>query len=397
MASKEIKKYKSQEKRKRKMLIFVLIASMAMILSGFYYGGLTYQNQQTKQTTAQLFNQYNVQEIFDLPALMKIKNKTNDFIITFPVGAFPTTEAIKLFLNFSNSEEKINYGSCDSTDKYFLCTLNTKNENLSFINEKLSRIFPKYILKRAFIAELSEEFASISGINETYLVADVNSAENTYLKAWIYRRDILSSIAFEEKKLPNINKIPAVVLNISKYIISGTFDELSIENFSKEMNLSKEEIEFSQSKILVNSTTENETLSRLNSLYGVSANSQENLTVISFNSSLQEIRKILSEKNLTYELKRGRLQFSVNQTEDISRIKAKLLEYKINEFSVKKQGIVSFPSEVISDGKIVKVENSNNYTSTLEEKTNVADRINVSLSIIKFGEQIIPISAKEIF
>ncbi|MEM2918841.1 MAG: hypothetical protein QXY62_05020 [Candidatus Altiarchaeota archaeon] len=396
MAEKYTKKYKSEEKRKRKMLIFVLLASIIMIFSGFYYGGLTYQNQQVKQTTPQLFNQYNVQEIFDLPILTKIKSKTNDFIITFPAGAFPTIEMIKLFLNFSNSEEKINYASCDSTDKYFLCTLNTKNENLSLINEHLSKIFPKYILRRAFIAELSEELASISGINETYLIADVNSDEDTYSKAWVYKRDILGSIAFEEKKLPKIERIPAVVLNISKYTISGTFDELPIENFLREINISKEEIEFSQPKILVNSTIESETLSNLNSLYGVNLTTQKNITIISFNSSLQEIRKILSEKNLTYEFEKGKLQLSVSPSRDISKIKAKFAEYKITEISVKKQGTISFSDEVVSDGRVIKIGDSSNYTSTLEEKTNVSDKINISLAVIKFGNQIIPISAKEI-
>ena len=391
---------KSAEKRKRNMLIFVGVVAFTMIFSAFYYTGSQDKTGSTngQETTKPLFNQYKVQLIGNSSMLMQIKSKTNDLIVMFNPQKLLTQDMIRLFLNMSNSSvPEIAYSSCDSTDKYLLCTVNFKGENLSKLNERLDDIFGSYYLKRAFLGNLQQPFSTLFGVNETYLVGNLNDAEGEYIKVWLYQKDFGGFTGFEEKKVPQSESIPATVLNVSNYLFSGTVaGELYIENLSVELKTNSSEMEISLPRVSINSKADNATLSELNSLEGVSAIIEENLTIVNFNHSISRIREVLSRKNLTYTQENGTLSFTVQLDRDITQVKETLNRYGIKEVITEKQGIVSFTEEVLSQGRLVRVSGSDSFVATLNERTKSGEKINVSLSLIFFGNQIIPLGVKQI-
>lgn len=394
MVSQIRKKKKREERRRKNVLIFTIVVAGAMVLSGFYWFAPNRQRALPKEARSEIpWQTYQVTSLGNSSVLVKIKERTSD-LIALPEAREINREKISSLIN--SSLEGVRYISCEATDFYFLCTFNLERENASSeVKEKLREKFrDKYTLKRGFIANLP---INISGTDEIYVIGNLDHQQGDYLRVFLFQKSLGGIIAFEEREIPSGDKVQAKVLNITGYSFSGIIAKnFNLKDFSQELRLNVSQVNYRPPLLLVDKRLDNKTLKELESLNEVKVSLAQNQSKIFFNQSLNEIRKILEEKKLAFSLQNGTISFSVKVEADVKEIEKTMKEKGILKIEVKKNGLVSFPKEVVLNGKIIPIKNSQNFPATLERETKEGDKINISLSVIQFGEQIIPFGAREV-
>lgn len=385
---------KREDKRRRNSLIFVGIAAMVMILSGLYYIAPTGRREPTEGSSPSTpWNTYSVRQIGNSSILIKIKQKTSD-LIALPDVREITPQKISSLIN--SSIAGVNYVSCDATDFYFLCTFNLERKNAtSRVREKLYDKFREdYSVMQGYIGKLP---VNISGTDEIYVIGKLNHEKGEYIRTFLFQKDLGGMVAFEEREIPLGNKTPAQVLNLTGYSFSGkVISEFNLKNFSQKLGLNSSQVNYRAPGFMLNETLENDTMESLKDLGEVEVKIQKNKSLISFNDSMKEIEKFLEESNLSYSFQNGTINFMVSINSSVKKIKEEMGSWEILGVKVKKNGIVSFPQEVIFNGKIIPIEKSDHFPVTLQMDTEKGDKINISISIMQFGEQIIPFGASEV-
>jgi hypothetical protein len=395
-----LRKKKEDTTKRRNILIFVGVVAVSMLLSGFYYITPSTRTPGRQGRGELPLNRYKVEQFGNFSVLVKIKNITSDLIL-IPAPRAITFEKISSLLN--SSIPGVNYISCDSTDLYFLCTFNLGIENSTpLIKEELDKKFRSdYSLVRGFIGELP---VNISGTDEVYIIGTKDNKPGEYVRAFLFqKKDTGGIIGFEEKKVPLGERIPSKVLNLTAYTFSGIIaGNFNFENFSEELELNSSEISFSSPHLIVNKTLnetlDNETFFTLRTLGSVSVeiDTKKNITTISFNNSLEGITKILKKNNLTYSFENGSIKFKTDINVSVDKVREVMKKFGILEIEVNKEAVVSFSNEVIFNERIVKIEKSNEFPASVDLDTEEGDEVNITLSIIQFGEQIIPFGAREV-
>ncbi len=390
------KRKKREDAKRRNVLIFTGIAALVMILSGMYFlfpSGVVTPAEEPEVSTP--WNTYQLTQLGNFSVLVKIEKGTSD-LIALPEPRVITLDRIETLIN--SSIPGVNYVSCDATNFYFLCTFNLQEENATeAVKEKLQAKFRgNYHLMRGFIGSLPAE---VSGTDEIYLIGKFEHELGDYLRVFLFRKDSGGLIAFEEKELFLGERIPAKVLNITGYSFSGTIAEnFNLTKFSDEIGLDASQANYLAPSLLVEKILDTETISQLESLVGVgvNVNLQENKTQISFNHSFQEIKGILKKEEVVFTLKNGTITFNAGIKSYIKGIEDTMGEYGVLGVVTKRVGMVSFSPEVILKEKIAFIENSENFPTSLELDTEVGDEVNISLSIIYLGEQVLPFGANEV-
>ncbi len=404
------KKKKLRVKKKKNFSRFMIYLMMAvMLLSGFYFIGRsppkreegslpsmeTYDVRQipeesnvtvkviTKEIMTELVAKINFPINFE--TIRNIQNTSLDGLekTTLEVGNPKFYESAiegKAYLLFRFTFDEIDDNRTTSVKNILDAELGTNNYNLL----------------GGCIGNLPINISG-PGTDRVYFPCEFDTEVDDYFMIFLLKktRDGLfeGMIGFVRNKIKVGPVIDADVVNITNILAQGFIESDFYPDRLSKINTS--DIEIVPPKILINKTVGNETLEEINSLPAVDTLIEDNKTLISFNSSYEDISEILKMENISYNLEEGYLTFTVPESTNVSSMNYTLNESGISNITLKKAGFVSLPDKVIIDDKLVTIPNNERFNAMLNVETEIGDRINVSLSTLRYGEQVFIMGAEE--
>jgi len=407
--AKKTKKEIQAERKQKFMVLMMLIVAASMLLSGVYYinigGRGTPTGQEDITAKLALIEQYKLEPIGNSSVIIEVKNITQDII------AIPDTQCMQLdnIIEIRNSSiDGVESISCEvanpSSDprysaicgSYIMFKFRVGSNYsgvMGRITSKLEGVLDEYSLRKGYMGKPP---TNILGSGEIYVVGWEGTEVGDYVRIFLFTKDLITGgtglIGLEDRNIPKGPRFPATVVNITGISVSGKiFGDFNSSVIVESLELNESEFNSRMPEFRVNGTLSKEDLD----LITADVQETDNKTTIRFNSSKEEIEGILKGENLSYSLEPGAVFFNVPLNLSTEEIEILLTENGVENATFKKTGLVVMPREVMVDGRLVPINNYLGFGTSLYMDTEVGDKINISLSTITFGEQIIPFGASE--
>jgi len=402
------RKKKLQVKEKRdssRFMIYLMIA--AMLFSGFYM--LRWTGPEKGDRSLPIMETYDVRQIGNASILTSVKDIRTEVVaeINTPIS-FETIRDIqntsldglkRITLEVGNP---VFYESAIEGRTYLLFRFtfdelddNRTNSVKSILNSKLGT--NNYELFEGCMGTLPINISG-PGTDRVYFPCGFDTGIDDYFKIFLLKKtkDGLfgGTIGFVEKKIEVGPVIDADVVNITNILARGVIESDFYPDRLYGINTS--DMELLSPRVLINRTVGDEILGEIDSLPGVDVRTEDNKTIVSFNSSHENITRILETENIPYNLETGYLALTVPENASVSFINYTLNEAKISNITLEKVGSVSLPEEIIIDGKLVTIPNNDRFDAVLKIDTEIGDRINISLSTLRYGDHVLIMGAEEI-
>jgi len=404
--AKKKKKFRVKEKKdSSKFMIYLMMA--AMLFSGFYMIGQNPPKREDRFLPS--METYDVIQVGNTSIVISVKDITTDLIAKLNTPLY--FETIRDIQNTSlDGLEKITlevgnpvfYESAIEGKTYllFIFTFDELDDNRTdslknILNSKLGT--NNYELLGGCIGSLPINISG-PGTDKVYFPCGFDTEINDYFRIFLLKKTkdglFEGMTSFVEKKIRVGPIIDANVVNVTDILAQGVIESDFYPDRLYKINI--RDIELLSPRVLINKTLEDEILEGITSLQDVDVRTEDNKTIISFNSSHENITKILEMENISYNLETGYLAFTVPENANVSFINYTLKESGISNITLKKVGFVSLPREVIIDGKLGTIPNNDRFNALLKIDTEIGDRINVSLSTLGYGDQIFIMGAEEV-
>jgi hypothetical protein len=380
-----------------------------MLFSGFYYLGSGDRSggEGSQSELPGSVEQYKVEQLGNSSILLRVAELRNDLI-----GISGGCADIRDIHDLVNSSMpgvnsigcEISNPSIDPTygmvcGSYIMLKFNLKEidkNSTEAIKRSLDGIFREYTLARGY---MGNPLLNISGIDYIYVVGNLDTKQGDYSKVILFIKSGSTLgpglIGFEREKIPHGTEFSALVVSISDIIVQANITgEFNPENISRRVNLTS--VDFQSPGFRINGALSPGITGELNNLPEVKVMVEGNSTRVEFNRSMANILEILRGGNITHSLEKGTLMLRVPVNYSVGNLKEMLAENNIREAGFRKGGKISMPGEVIMENRLIRIPNHENLGATLSLDTEIGARINVTLSVLYFGEQAIPIQANEI-
>lgn len=410
MATKERKqKNKKTQEKNQQIIIYVVTASM--LLSGIYFLS---ERPNTNQVYVDMpdIDAYKVQQLFNLSMIVSVKEIQPELIAKVDDILDPNT--IKQVKNTSISGLKsivFEVGNPIFYEGYstryvggaymlFKFRFSSIDENETYAVQKtLDQFLGKgnYRLMLGCVGKLP---INVSGpwTDEIYLPCDLKTKAGDYFRVIPLAKQkegyFVGTIGFITKKVAVGPTLEAEVVNVSELLVRGVLGSDYRPNIY-ELAAEEDRISVIPPTIVFNTTLSNKSLGEISRLDGVKVSHSGNDTKISFNNSHAEIIRLLERDNVSYSLVSGSYAVVLPLDAEIDSVEALLNAGGVTNITYMKVGVVSLPPEVIIDGKVASIPESSRFNALLRMKTQPKDKINVSLTTIRFGEDIYVIDARE--
>jgi len=404
--SKDVKR--GEKRRVNWVRILIYVVAITMLFSAFHYFTSTPRpSTQIPEMEEPYIDKFSAVQIGDSPILLRVNSRTDNLIAL--IKSSISYETIKRIYNISlpslNSvvfrvgNPRINppYVYETSTFMFFQFDLDSINEDITNkLIDKLESEFGKegFTLYGECVANLTEDM-DILEMDNVHVLCRPDTKDGSYIRAIVFkinRHGIISDvIGFESERIPEGPVVSADVLNITDFLIDGSFISMNfdfIERLSERANIS-----IDYPRFVINSTIENTTFAKLEKLRGVSVEIKENVTMIKYNNSFDEIQSVLTDHE--YLILPGKISI-MTSVDNVDEALGALNDSGIVNVSLKKVGYVRVPRSVIIDHRIVKINSSDNLRAILSPTTEVNDKINVTLTAIRNGDKTIVLGATQI-
>ncbi|HDH41385.1 MAG TPA: hypothetical protein ENG12_03150 [Candidatus Altiarchaeales archaeon] len=388
-----------------RFMIYLMIA--AMLFSGFYM--LRWWGPEEESRSLPSMETYDVRQMGNASILISVRDIETEIVaeINTPIS-FETIRDIqntsldglkRITLEVGNP---VFYESAIEGRTYLLFRFtfdelddNRTNSVRNILNSKLGT--NNYELLRGCMGSLPINISG-PGTDRVYFPCGFDTEKDDYFRIFLLKKTkdglFEGTIGFVEKKIEVGPVIDADVVNITNILAQGVIESDFYPDRLYRINTS--DMEILPPRVLINKTVKDEVLEKIDSLPGVDVRAEDNKTIISFNSSHENISRILEIENISYNLETGYLALTLPENASLSFINYTLNEARISNITFEKTGSVSLPEEVIIDGKLVTIPNNDRFNALLKIDTEIGDRVNISLSTLRYGDQIFIMGAGEI-
>ncbi|MEA3254459.1 MAG: hypothetical protein U9Q22_01325 [Candidatus Altiarchaeota archaeon] len=393
------KKSKEQKKRERYLFIMVFIVAGSMLFSGFYFFSSPGEKTQDREEKEKpYFQSYNINPIeSDIPMLVRADEIKPELIAIVKSSCinFQTIEWIynismpgleNVVCEVAGPRGGQYYDLCGKDLLFFKFTFRDVDENTTEkLKNELDNRLDEYILKRAYAGTLSVNLSG-AGTDSIYIPGNLDVKKGEYSRILLFQKSSDGSLfGLEIRRLPMGPVISTSVINLTDIRITGTIASDFYPNTIEEY-INVTSIRINPLRIRINESISNETVEEITNL-GVDVKTGVDKTEISFNSSLKDITGILGREGIKYSLVNGNILLRIPLNSSVEQVRKVLKENKILELVIKKNGLVKVPEEVLINGKAVRIEDADRFAVILDIKTNISDRINITLATLQFGDQ----------
>ena len=403
-------KTRADKKREQYVLIGGLIVMASMILSGAYYlfdSNMEQQDQAPTQTNNDfLFNGYAISSIGNSSLMVTAGDPLNELVAMVPsqcVDAMSvgwvqniTMAGMKSeVFDVANPARPQGYIGICGDFLFFRFSFDSVSETtVQDLDAQLSKRLNQYVIKRSYIGLLP---GNLSGPGtDRFLVigsADIKKGDKATILLFQKQND-MSVFAVEKKVLPVGPTVPATVLSVENLTAQGTIvSDSSPDKIQKALNAT--DMRVTSPKITVDAILDNQTLKNISALTGVSAQVSGNKTVIDCNRSLSDVIGILDSMNGTYSKANGSIMLKMPLKTDLASAKKVMESNGVKDPVFKNTGKVSTASEILLNGNVVPIQDYKSLSAVLDTTAKTGDKINVTLSILQFGEQAMVLGATQ--
>lgn len=387
------KPYVKKDSKRNKFMIYLAIG--VMVFSGVYFGLRSAETGEEKQGDIETSKivQYNVTQL-------------GGDIILFIVEEKPEIVALlgeKSKLNSDNMREIMNLsvdtvygvdgevaGNSYVFFRFYTTNIQKAVENLT---PKLDNLLGDYRLYRGYTGVQPSD---TSMTNPVYLLGPLNLSRGSLVKVLLLEKSSgenkLGFIGFIKNSIPFGPVVNAKVKSIEGFVVFGLY---RIEQELDWVNKSIPDLrEFNyQPPLVVVDMEVNETTLNLS---GVDVSHQANSTILKpVNESMNTITNRLEELGLNYSVRDGLIQVVLPLNANLTSIEEVLTENNITNLTEQKYGNVFLPEEVVVDNMVVPIGNNKNFSALLFRNATVDDEVDISLFVLKFGDQFI-VNARQV-
>jgi hypothetical protein len=394
--NKPIKKKNSNEQRN---FIISMIVVVTMIISGLYYITMGSDTGTTgDQSNPDIkYNSYTVTPYASPnPILLKV-NETHKQYIALSTSPCLSNQVIGWVYNLSvqgisavmmDAANPVVQENAICGESYLLFRFsldNPNNETLPKLENELNNRLGNYFMKQVYSGTIMNGSTSTTG--KIDVIGNLDTLSGDLVEIIVFQMENNNIIALEKQKIYLGPTVPGKVLSIDDLIVRGTINETFNSTDLEELNIIDSGINLPTMSINMNLS---ENLSgEITNISGVTVSPSGNITQISYNNSFQKVTNILSKAGINYTITNGSATFQMPANTSIELAEKTLTKRGLVDLSFKKSGTVALPQTVLFGNITATIPNNGNYTTILELDTKAGDNINVTLTALQFGEQIL--------
>ncbi len=405
MAKKGDRDLKAQKKTKQGKkqtynFIIGMVVIVTMVVSGLYYLGS--QDNVVSQAPPEdnvSFNAYNINQLaLNESVTVKYYQPLME-LVALPKEQCISSQAIGWVYNTSVPGmrsvllDAVDYGRDSAGDicgnfLFFKFEFDAINDTtIAELNTQLANRLGDYTLKRSYIGLLPVNLSG-PGTDKVYVIGSTDTTVGDSAEILLFQKTTDGSLfALERNRIVEGPRVAATVLALTDTLVSGSVPgDYAPDQIEKRINVTSSRL--TPAKFSVNGTLDNKTINALSALKGVSVDNIGNNTDISFNASMSSVKSILDGNNLSYSLEEGSVMLQLPLNTSLLAIQQAAGAGGITGLKINKAGNVKVPGTVSINGTIATVENSDNFSAALNTDTMVGDRINITLSVLQFGDQV---------
>ncbi|MBN2013981.1 MAG: hypothetical protein JW778_02265 [Candidatus Altiarchaeota archaeon] len=410
----EEKKGSKQKEGKKGSNILIYVIIGVMLLSALSILFLSDRTSSGGESSFPEVDAYTVEEIFNSTILTSIREVRPELISRITAAVeFDTIEAIQntslpglkeIIIEVGNPQivENPYTGERFLSGTYLLCRFifDEVDENQTLTLKKImdSNVGRgNHDFMRACIGTLPVNISG-PGTDTAYIPCSFDTRVGEYFLAFPLMKTkegfFSGVLGFVSERVPSGQVVNAEAINITGILAQAVIES----DFHPEMlsGLQATEVEVMPPRFMVNKTIDNETLERVNRLEGVSASHSDNRTIIYANKSHSGVKEILAAVGVNYSLNPGGIMFTASKESDLMEIGETLKNAGMTNASFSKTGYVILPSKVVISNQVVMVPNNENFSALLKADTEVGDKVNISLNVLQFGEQIYVLGGEQV-
>jgi len=394
------KKTKQEKKREQYMYFMAFLVIGTMLFSGLYYYGGSGGGGTSEQPKQEIpyFDAYEANQIPLNGSLLVTVDVVRPEVIAMVRSSCVNFQQVGWVYNISepglkskvlsavNPQKSPYYDLCGSF-LYFRFVYDSPPGDVSGIDGKLRNTLGEYVLRRAYTALLPGNLSG-PGTDKVYVIGSLDVKKGDKAMIILFQKATDGSVfGLEAKKLVKGPVIEGKVVAIDGILAEGSIPgDYSPEKIAQIANMSEASIY--QPKVVVNAPVNGTALDELSGIPTVNVEAKDNTTIISYNNSLEAIKKALDGGNMTYSLENGSISLKIPLNTSVSKARDVLVGAGISGVSFKKDGVLSVPSDVLINDKAATIEDSDKFNALLDMKTGVGDTVNITLSALEFGDQV---------
>lgn len=394
-------------RKRRRNFIISMIVVVTMLVSGLYYLASTdFSLRQNTEYSAKKpeYNGYsvNIVDAGNRRIIAKVESILPEYV------AMPTTRCLsyqviewvqnisingvgKPVLEAANPVES-GENICGEMFIFFRFPVySTSNETEKALRQQLENRLGSYFLKKVYSGTINTTGLEPLKLN---IVGSTTVDAGDSVEVLVFMTQDNRVFALEKKRVYFGPTVPATVLSenalIAEAVVGGDFNLSRVEE-----NITVLSKRIHPPVITINTSLDSETTEKIRNLSGVAVTNTTNTTEIEFNSSLAEIKSILELRNTTYDIVKGRAGFQIPLNFTVEAIKSTLADAGFSDIEVRKSASIELPDEVFFGEDAVAIQNNKNFSALIELKSKTGDRINVTLSAIRFADQYFIAGAQE--
>ena len=398
----DLKAQKKTKQGKKHTYNFIIgmIVIVTMVVSGLYYlGSQDNVVQQSPSEDNVSFNSYNINQLA-LNASITVKYYQPLMeLVALPKEQCISTQAIGWVYNTSVPGmrsvllDAVDYGKDSAGDicgnfLFFKFEFNAINDTtITELNTQLANRLGDYTLKRSYIGLLPMNLSG-PGTDKVYVIGSTDTTTGDYAEILLFQKTTDGSLfALERNRIVEGPRVQATVSELTDILVSGSVPgDYLPDQIEKKINVTSSRL--TPAKFSVNGTLDNKTINALSALKGVSVDNSGNVTEISFNASMSNVKSILDANNISYFMEKGSAMLQLPLNVSLSDIRQAAGAGGITELKINKAGNVKVPGMVSINGTIATVENSDKFSVVLNTDTKAGDKVNITLSVLQFGNQV---------
>lgn len=374
---------KSNESRNKLMIILVAVV---MVLSGVYL--FDSPNEVGVAGDLPDILEYQVMRIGNQSVVLEIQGGT-DYLLVWPkyVPDYSVMNEI-VHTNYTN----VSSASIEASESYLMFRFTETGDAVEEVRSSLQGLVRDYTLLREYSSNPPGKSSALAGIA---LFGDLGLEKGDYVKAILFQKVVdgmgAGYISFQQASIPSGGNFTATVVNITKAYAKGKSNEQLGEELLEEL-FNASEVMYTPPRVIIESSIN---ASELNyALHPAGPN--QTVVELTVNDSLSDLTVLLDSMELNYTVQDGLLSFDIPLELDPDYVTVELGVLGVSEPEVKLDGAVSLPRDVVVDGRFISLTNNENFPTNLNYGVRVNDTILVEISVIIFGDQVIPFGANQV-
>ncbi len=412
MAKKTGRDIQSQKKTKKGknqayLFIMAMVVIVTMVASGFYYFGSQDEGRtQTPKEKEPPFNSYGLNPLIMNASIIIKADQPLTELVALPKAQCISTQAIGWVYNTSLPGmrsvllDAVNYGRDSAGDVcgnflLFKFSYDSINETtITELNNQLANRLGDYTLKRSYIGILPVNLSG-PGTDRVYVIGSTDIAKGDSAEILLFQKTSDGSLfALERNRIAEGPIVPATVSELTDTVVSGSVaGDYALDKIGQKINVTGSRL--TPAKFSVNATLDNKTINKLSALKGVSVDQADNATKISFNASMNSVKDILDAANVNYSLEKGNAMLQVPLNTSLANIQQAAKAGGITEVKINNAGYAKVPGLVRINGKTASIEDNGRFSVVLKTDAKVGDKINITLSVLQFGEQVFVVGGSQ--